>query len=631
MQKLKHIRLPRATRSGILNALMLLLMPLALLILTEWAHRDGFTESFWNDNLIPHWRSFALTWVLIALAYAFWCMLTKRHWPAVLITGIFTIIPGVISWYKLEMRGEPFLPWDISQIGDLAGVASKLTLRIEPSLYIIVPIFLALFLGSFFVRPPEMRGRVRWPMTGVLLAAVLAMVLGVFTKADVLARFGVAQDMWMQDRYYRNHGVILGFLSNLEVLDIDPPEEYSEELVNEIAGETRAAAKKRETPYPDSYGATAEDAVQTPNIIFVMNESFFDLTRLEGIEYDVDLTPNLHRLQQEAAHGYIFSPSFGGGTCDVEFEALTGYSIEYLPSGCKPYQQHVTHDMFSIAQYLKSEGYETLAIHGYYRKFWSRDTAYPNLGIDTFIAAEDFTNPDKKRGFISDAEMTSRIIEEYEARSEDGPVFIHAVTMQNHTTYDESRYPEDELVNIVSYPDGMSSTTISQLRDFATGIHEADAALGELTDYFSQVDEPTIIVFWGDHFNPVGKGYELYELTGYIGKGETNSPKLRQTDLLIWSNYDDTEIDLGTVASYNISPVMMELYGLEKPLWFEYLLQQMEILPAFTHGVAVEPDGSFSTELTDEQLESYNERWILQYDLMFGDAWLGSYVPESMQ
>lgn len=628
MAKKIRDKLPRATQNGIINALMLVFVPLLLIVLTEWAHRGGFSESFFTDNLLPHLPSYLLTWVLVALLYAFLCILTRRHWPAVLITGILTVIPGVITWYKLEMRGEPFLPWDISQVGDLAGVASKITLQIPASLWFIAGIFLILFVLSFLVRMPAAGLRVRLAAAVITLAAFLGMLFGVFMNSSVLKKFGVQQDMWMQDRYYRNHGVIMGFLSNLEVLNISAPDDYSEESVRAIEKETEAAAAGRESMYPDSYGATAEAPEQQPNIIFVMNESFYDVTRLEGIEYDVDLTPNLHRLQQEAAHGYIFSPSFGGGTCDVEFEALTGYSIEYLPSGCKPYQQHVTHPMFSIAQFLKSEGYETLAIHGYYRKFWSRDTAYPNLGIDTFIAAEDFVNPEKKRGFISDAEMTSRIIEEYESRSDDGPVFIHAVTMQNHTTYDESRYPEDELVDIVSYPEGLSDTTISQLRDFATGVHEADAALGELVDYFSEVDEPTIIVFWGDHFNPVGKGYELYEKTGYIEKGDTTSPKLRQTDLLIWSNYDDTEIDLGTISSYNISLVMMELYGLEKPLWFEYLLQQMDVLRGLTHGIAVNPDGSFSETLTQEQQESFDERWILQYDLMFGEPYLEDYVQE---
>ena len=76
----------------------------------------------------------------------------------------------------------------------------------------------------------------------------------------------------------------------------------------------------------------------------------------------------------------------------MEFEALTGFSVEHLPAGSKPYQQHVTHDMFSAAV-SAGAGYDTLAVHGYYRKFWSRNTAYPYLGFNEFIAAEDFVNP----------------------------------------------------------------------------------------------------------------------------------------------------------------------------------------------------------------------------------------------
>ena len=213
--------------------------------------------------------------------------------------------------------------------------------------------------------------------------------------------------------------------------------------------------------------------------------------------------------------------------------------------------------------------------------------------------------------------MTQRIIEEYEARAEAGPLFIHAVTMQNHTTYDESRYPESELVNIVKHP-GLSEETLSQLRDFATGVHEADAALGELIAYFEQREEPVIVVFWGDHFNPVGKGSELYEKTGFIEPGDSSTMHLRQTDLLIWSNYYDASVDLGTIAAYEISPVMMDLYGLDMPLWFEKLAEELPVLRARTRGVTVEPDSSLSESMTPQQEALFGENWLIQYDLMFG-------------
>ena len=403
----------------------------------------------------------------------------------------------------------------------------------------------------------------------------------------------------MQDRYYRNHGIVTGFVTNLRVLNITAPDGYSEETVQQLAEETQLAAAQRQPLFSGSYALAVQESEQEtqPNIIYLMNESFWDVTRLEGIEYDRELTPNLNRLKQQAAYGYCFSPSYGGGTCDVEFEALTGFSLEHLPSGD-----------------------ETLAVHGYGRKFWSRDTAYPNLGIDTFIAQEDFVSPDTRRGFISDHAMTQRIIEEYEARTEDGPLFIHAVTMQNHTTYDESRYPESELVEIVKHP-GLSEETLSQLRDFATGVHEADAALGELIDYFEQRQEPVIVVFWGDHFNPVGQGSELYEKTGFIEPGDTSTMHLRQTDLLIWSNYYNTSVELGTIAAYEISPVMMDLYGLDMPLWFEKLASELPVLRARTRGVTVEPDSSLSESMTPQQEALFQENWLIQYDLMFSKGY----------
>ena len=44
---------------------------------------------------------------------------------------------------------------------------------------------------------------------------------------------------------------------------------------------------------------------------------------------------------------------------------------------------------------------------------------------------------------------------------------------------------------------------------------------------------------------------------------------------------------------------------------------------ARTRGITVEPDGSFSEEMTQEQEQWYNDHWMLQYDYMFGGALSG--------
>ena len=619
-------KLAAAGRTRTASVLFVLFAPLLSLWVMEGLHRGSFVNEDFTTALTDHLPSFLLSWLLLVLFYALLKQLFGRHWPAMLITGFLCCVTGLACWYKLQMRGEPLLPWDFSQLGELAGVASKLKLQIPPTLWLALAILTVLLVLSVFVRPPRQKAGLRFGLAGGCAAALCALVLGVFLQPTVTQKCGIYSDMWMQDRYYRNYGVITGFLTNLTVLKIDEPDGYSQEAVEAVEQQVQTAAETQEPLYEDSYAAKTADPVKQPNIIYMMDESFWDLDRLDGITFDRQLTPNLAALKQEAAHGYSYSPSFGGGTCDVEFEALTGFSLEHLPAGAKPYQQYVTHDMFSLPQYLKSEGYQTLAIHGYYATYWSRNVAYPHLGIDEFLAAEDFVNPDTRRGFISDDAMVDRIIEEYKTRSaSDAPLFIHAVTMQNHTTYSADRYNADELVKIVSDP-GFSAETRSQLQDFATGVYETDAALGKLVDYLRTVDEPTILVFWGDHFNPVGENYELYTKTGWIEPGQTNSPALHGTDLLIWSNYDATSIDLGTIGAYNISPVMMDLYGLDKPLYFSYLSQQLPLMRARTRGVTVEPDGTYSETMTDEQQQAFNTQWLLQYDLMFGKPYLEDYT-----
>lgn len=608
------------------------LTPTVFFAAMEWIHRDALDADFWQSRFRPHYRGFLLGWVLLVLLYVFLSRLSGLHWPATLVTGAVSIIPGMITRFKLELRGEPFLPWDFTQIDDFAGVAGRMTLSPTLSMIVSAVIFAVLLAVSCFLRMPYPH-TARWIWRGSVSAvsgALFCLLLfGICLRPGATAALGIVPDMWMQDRYYKNYGIITGFVTNLQVLDIEKPENYSEAAVQAVVdsiGQGFGGSGPAVPLWPDSYAAAAAAPVQTPNIIFLMNESFWDVTRLAGVEYDRELTPNLTALKQEAAYGYCFSPSFGGGTCDVEFEALTGFSVEHLPAGSKPYQQHVTRDMFSLPQYLRAKGYDTVAVHGYYRRFWSRDTAYPNLGFNTFIAAEDFYAPQLRRGFISDAAMTDRIIREYAARAQNGPVFLHAVTMQNHTTYDAGRYPEEELVQITQHP-GFSEKTLSQLRDFATGVYEADAALGELVDYLRTVDEPTILVFWGDHFNPVGEGYELYEKTGYIEQGAGVTPDLRRTDLLIWSNYSIASVDIGTIAAYDISPVMMELYGLEKPVLFEFLTGSLSVVRARTRGNTVQPDGTDGAEMTDKQRQCYEDHWLLQYDLMFGEPYLESYVP----
>ena len=260
----------------------------------------------------------------------------------------------------------------------------------------------------------------------------------------------------------------------------------------------------------------------------------------------------------------------------MEFEALTGYSVSFLPSGSKPYQQHVTKPMFALPNYLKLKGYQTAAVHCFWAKYWSRDKAYPNLGFSDFISLEDMHGVTKVRkhywtsGLVTDDSMADQIIQQYEkmSTSSDKPIFLHAVTMQNHTNYNRDNYPDDERVHVVSHPVGLKSSTVGALEDFATGIRDADAMLGKLTEYFSQVDEPVILVFWGDHYNPIDSNYDVFSKSGYASDSSAD-PRLHQTTLLMWSNYTDKPVDSSTGVMFEST--LRKLSESEASMGFDYV------------------------------------------------------------
>ena len=606
------------------------LAALVFLALTEWVARGELTAETWAEYIRPHYESYVLSWLLLALIWAVVDAVTRLAPLATLAAGGAGLIPAAVNFYTLQLRGEPFLPWDLTQMKEAAGVAAAAGLKVQPSMVWAGGILLGMTVLSFFLY--RRRGRpvlpVRLAGIAASVAALLALVFGVFLQPAVTQSFGIYPDAWMQDRYYRWYGVITGFMTNLTNLEIDAPEDYSKDAVNALLDEVEAAGKIETGPnFPDSYAAVEK----TPTIIYVMDESYWDVSELEqyGVTFDTDISPNLHALQQTSAHGRVYSPSFGGGTCDVEFEALTGYSVGFLPSGCKPYQQHVTHPMFALPSYLKDKGYQTAAVHCYYAKYWSRNTAYPNLGFDDFISLEDMRGVEKVRGYywkgglVTDASMGEQIIREYETlkAASDAPVFLHAVTMQNHTNYNAANYPDDQRVHITSAPAGLKASTVGALEDFATGVRDADALLGQLVSYFSQVDEPVILVFWGDHYNPIDSGYDVYTATGYAG-ADSADPRLHQTTLLMWSNYSSRPVELGTIAAYEISPVMMDLFGLDQPLYFQYLNRQLRYgYRSCTGGVTVNWDGSLSSGLTPRQSVWRQDHWLLQYDLMFGEGY----------
>ncbi len=177
-------------------------------------------------------------------------------------------------------------------------------------------------------------------------------------------------------------------------------------------------------------------------------------------------------------------------------------------------------------------------------------------------------------------------------------------------------------MKVLEHPAGLKASTVGALEDFATGIRDADAMLGKLTEYFSQVDEPVILVFWGDHYNPIDSNYDVYTTTGYASDSSAD-PRLHQTTLLMWSNYSDAAGGPGHHCR------LRYLAGDDEPL----RPAAAAVLPvpeppaagghrANTRGTVMNLDGTTTQNPPSSLQESWSQKhWLLQYDLMFGKGY----------
>jgi phosphoglycerol transferase MdoB-like AlkP superfamily enzyme len=223
---------------------------------------------------------------------------------------------------------------------------------------------------------------------------------------------------------------------------------------------------------------------------------------------------------------------------------------------------------------LKDQGYYNIAIHPFEPSGYKRDLVYPLLGFDEFLSRKDFANPTLIRNFISDKDSYQKIIEQYEKKGKDNPLFIFNVTMQNHGGYSSARLFEDKdnvrLTDYSGYP--VAEQYLSLLR-------KSDQAFQSLVEYFSKQDEHTIILLFGDH-QPIAYS-QLHDLLS-AGGTLSNTEALRRkyvVPFVLWSNYDLPKDKIDKISANYLSSYLLKTAGLKETAYNQYLNRLYEKVP----------------------------------------------------
>ena len=536
-------------------------------------------------------------------------LLIGRMTTALRIELALALAFGLTNHYVMAFRSTPFVPWDLLSVRTAASVAQNYDFTPTPRMIVVTVLFVLLMVAVRVLRKVP---RIKLPIrlgSAVLCGLALCLFVNTLQQETFQNKHYLYPFLFTPAYMTKVNGMAVTFAMDLAYVAVDKPEGYSAEEAQktlEQYGNTDNVFADDEENTNDSKNR-GEDAnnKDLPNIIVIMDEAFSDLAVVGDLETNEDYMPFMHKMQQGADHtitGYAQVSVCGGNTANSEFEFLTGNTMSFLPSGSIPYQQYITKDTPSLASYLASLGYETYAQHPYYASGWNREKVYPLLGFEHLNFIDDYANKTYVRKYVSDDADMQHIIDTYENKEDGKPAFIFNVTMQNHGGYTDAFSDLSEDVHATNYNSEVLDRYLSLIR-------LTDQSLEKLVDYFSNVDEKTVIVFFGDHQPSDTVAAQVQESMLLPGESVPDE-QLRKRYLvpyLVWANYDiDGATQQNTSLNY-LSAEVLKAAGVPTDAYQNFLLDLQKSYPVMSAAGRTDASDADENMLnTYKKLQYYN-------------------------
>lgn len=521
-----------------------------------------------------------LEWSLItAIMAGVFFISQRRHTPPAVVAVLMSIL-GIVEYFIITFKSMPIAPGDISALSTAMAVAGTGYSYILSPFCLYGMAFMAISVQlcrmAAMLRPQRDRGDRRALLINLMVGIACLVGVGAHvTLVDYYNTLSIQVYTWRPLESYYRQGFLPSFISGAQTIKPPVPEGYSvedaKELISDYAG--RYDAGQGATVERSQAAAQFED--EKPTVITIMNETFSDLSIYQNLHANYQGPQFFKSLSDTLQRGVLYVSAFGGGTCNTEFEYLTGNSMAFLGTGTYPYTIYDLTRTETLSQQFKDLGYDTTAIHPNHGTNWNRENVYNAFGFDSFLTIQDFQDAEKLRGMVTDAATYDKILQMLDENP--NPQFIFDVTMQNHSGYDTGLIPADKQVNYVI--DGISDPEVNE---YLALIEESDRALEDFVNQLRKIDRKVILVFFGDHqpFFP-----DDYNEAWFANEDAAiHNERLWQTDYIIWANYDvagrDQESDVDDLSINYLGSVLMNLIGAPMSGYQKAHITLREALPA---------------------------------------------------
>lgn len=490
----------------------------------------------------------------LALIYLALIFVTNRFWIATLVFGVALTAFGVANSIKVQLRNEPIIPADLTFIsgGDTGSIMSFVPKSSQAFVNgaITFVIWFAIIIFALFVLDGRRRFIYcswRHPIANIkniignvfrILAAILSVVL-LSTYVIGLGTPGSGTYKWAKDNGYepqlwnaigdaQANNPATTFLSLSKVKAMDKPDNYSQKTMQSLA--------KKYAQEAQAINQTRSGELTDNTVIMILSETFSDPTRVPGVSFSLDPIPNIRNIKNTTTSGLMLSPGYGGGTANIEYQALTGLNLaNFNDSLIVPYQQLVPNqnDPYSFNQiWMKKYGKNaSTAVHPFQQSMYLRNINYRKFGF-SYLYTLDSKIPLKHTGcidrspYVSDSEAYQSILDLLDRQQDSkSSQFLQLVTMQNHMPYGD--YYDNNEFSDVNISEDLSDGERWNINTYTKGINWTDQETADFLNQLDQMDKPITVIFYGDHLPGI---YDTADMN------KNNKTVLHETDYFIWSN-----------------------------------------------------------------------------------------------
>lgn len=554
---------------------ILLHIPLSILVvfIIELVSRHSFAGVF--EFMAHHTIAFCYNCLVVYLIYTLTFLVRRRSFLRVLITGVLLLL-GVINGILLLSRVSPFGFTDFTMISDLLTMkSSKYVSGALTAVVLLGVVLFLIYVVFLFFKGQKQKGKRPFWMRLIAVALCIAAIPGstVFLQKrhELSSYFGnLAQG-------YSDYGFLYGFGNSVFGRGMRKPWNYSEKSVKKITSET-------------NMGKTVWINGKKVNVVVVLLESFLDPTEVKYLSMSKDPIPYFHSLESNYSSGYLEVPVVGAGTCNTEFEMLTGMSMQFFGPGEYP-QKTILKKVPSVESYasdLKKLGLKSHVVHDNGANFYSRQNAFSKMGFDTFTSKEMLDITKKEYNPIKTWPTDDILIDSTKQAmdSTKGKDFVYTITVATHGNYPDYKVFSNPDVKVKAK--GKDQALNYKWEYYVNMLHREDQWIQNYISMLKSRKEPTLVIMFGDHVPSM-------DLTNQ----EVKSGDIFKTKYITWNNFGMKKEDMN-LASYNIVADMLGRLGVHGGTVMNYHQKMLQ------NGV---PYGS---------MRYMRGLKMLQYDLLYG-------------